>query len=122
MIQITKEESRAITIVKVLCMFGVVYIHAAIIKMYMNCSPSMTAYYDLLTRVLPSFAVPGFFMCSGFLFYKNYDGIEAYLPKAKSRIRTLVVPYIYIGYHLRCSLHGFCKIFLVLQSCLELAR
>lgn len=94
MIQITKEESRAITIVKVLCMFGVVYIHAAI-KMYMNCSPSMTAYYDLLTRVLPSFAVPGFFMCSGFLFYKNYDGIEAYLPKAKSRIRTLVVPYIY---------------------------
>ena len=94
MIQLTKEESQAITIVKVLCMFGVVYIHAAI-KMYTECSASITTYYDFLTRVLPSFAVPGFFMCSGFLFYKNYTGISSYPRKAKSRFRSLVIPYLF---------------------------
>lgn len=94
MIQLTKEESQAITIVKVLCMFGVVYIHAAI-KMYTDCSASVTTYYDLLTRVLPCYAVPGFFMCSGFLLYKNYSGLSDYPRKAKSRFRSLVVPYLF---------------------------
>lgn len=30
MVQLTKEESRAITLAKVICMFGVIFIHAAI--------------------------------------------------------------------------------------------
>lgn len=94
MIVLTKEESQAITIVKVLCMFGVVYIHAAI-KMYVDCPRGMTTYYDLLTRIIPCFAVPGFFMCSGFLFYKNYDGIKSYPRKAKGRFKSLVIPYLF---------------------------
>lgn len=63
MVQLTKEESRAITLAKVICMFGVIFIHAAI-KKYTDCSPLVESYYDFLTRVLVNFAVPGFFMCS----------------------------------------------------------
>lgn len=59
MVQLTKEESRAITLAKVICMFGVIFIHAAI-KKYTDCSPLVESYYDFLTRVLVNFAVPGF--------------------------------------------------------------
>ena len=38
MVQLTKDESRAITLTKVICMFGVIFIHAAI-KKYTDCSP-----------------------------------------------------------------------------------
>ena len=39
------------------------------------------------------FAVPMFFMMSGITFFKNYDG-KRYLTKIKSRVFTLVVPYL----------------------------
>lgn len=94
MVQLTKEESRAVTIAKVICMFGVVYIHAAISK-YVDCSPVVTSYYNFLTRGLVAFSVPGFFMCSGFLFFLNYKGFESYGRKLKSRIRGLAVPYVF---------------------------
>lgn len=59
MVQLTKDESRAITLAKVICMFCVVFIHAAI-KKYTDCSPLVEFYYNFLTRVLVNFAVPGF--------------------------------------------------------------
>ena len=55
MVQLTKDESRAITLAKVICMFGVVFIHAAI-KKYTDCSPLVEFYYNFLTRVLVNFA------------------------------------------------------------------
>ena len=94
MVQLTKDESRAITLTKVICMFGVIFIHAAI-KKYTDCSPLVEFYYDLLTRVLVNFAVPGFFMCSGFLFFLNYKGFGSYGNKIKSRIRGLFIPYLF---------------------------
>lgn len=94
MVQLTNEESRAITLAKVICMFGVIFIHAAI-KKYTDCSPLVEFYYDLLTRVFVNFAVPGFFMCSGFLFFLNYKGFGSYGNKIKSRIRGLCIPYLF---------------------------
>lgn len=94
MVQLTKDESRAITLAKVICMFGVVFIHAAI-KKYTDCSALVEFYYNFLTRVLVNFAVPGFFMCSGFLFFLNYKGFESYVNKIKSRIRGLFIPYLF---------------------------
>lgn len=38
-------------------------------------------------------AVPGFFMCSGFLFYRNFT-MDKLLEKFKSRFFSLVVPFI----------------------------
>ena len=55
----------------------------------------MESYYDFLTRVLVNFAVPGFFMCSGFLFFLNYKGFGSYGNKIKSRIRGLFIPYLF---------------------------
>ena len=39
------------------------------------------------------FAVPMFFMLSGTAFFKGYDS-KKYLPKIKSRIFTLIIPYL----------------------------
>lgn len=93
MVQLTKEESRTITMTKVICMFGVIWIHAAINK-YVDCSAPVSFYYNFLTRAMVMFAVPGFFMCSGFLFFLNYKGVDSYKKKMASRIKGLLVPYI----------------------------
>lgn len=93
MVQLTKQESRTITMTKVICMFGVIWIHAAINK-YVDCSAPVGFYYNFLTRAMVMFAVPVFFMCSGFLFFLNYKGVDSYKKKMASRIKGLLVPYI----------------------------
>lgn len=41
-------------------------------------------------------AVPLFFVLSGYLFYKSFDGtLEQYYNKMKRRIRSLVIPYLF---------------------------
>ena len=44
-------------------------------------------------RSITQFAVPMFFMLSGMTFFKGYDN-KKYLPKIKSRVFTLVIPYL----------------------------
>ena len=94
--QLSDEYSQVINIVKVLCMFGVIYIHASAVP-YVDCSPAMLYYQQFITRVLTSFAVPGFFMCSGFLYFLNFNGLESYKVKSISRLKSLVVPYLFWG-------------------------
>lgn len=93
--QLSKELSQSITIVKVFCMFGVVYIHASVLPYMVDCSPAMTYYQRFITRVLTAFAVPGFFMCSGFLYFLKFDSLDSFLQKSKSRLRSLFIPYIF---------------------------
>ena len=45
------------------------------------------------SRSVTQFAVPMFFMMSGITFFKGYNN-KKYLPKIKSRLLTLVVPYL----------------------------
>ena len=45
------------------------------------------------SRSITQFAVPMFFMLSGISFFKGYNN-EKYLTKIKSRIHTLVIPYL----------------------------
>lgn len=92
--QLSKNQSQAINVVKVLCMFGVIYIHASVVP-YVDCSPAMLYYQQFITRVLTSFAVPGFFMCSGFLYFLNFDGLDSYNRKSISRFKSLVIPYLF---------------------------
>lgn len=92
--QLSQEYSRVINIFKVLCMFGVIYIHASVVP-YVDCSPAMLYYQQLITRVLTSFAVPGFFMCSGFLYFLDFKDLESYKRKSVSRFKSLVIPYLF---------------------------
>ena len=92
--KLSKEYSEVITIVKVLCMFGVIYIHASVVP-YVDCSRSMLYYQQFITRVLTSFAVPGFFICSGFLYFLNFNGLESFQKKSISRFKSLAIPYLF---------------------------
>ncbi len=50
----------------------------------------------LLTHVLPFIAVPCFFLISGYLFFANFHkwSFDGYKSKLRSRMKTLVLPYI----------------------------
>lgn len=45
------------------------------------------------SRSITQFAVPMFFMLSGIAFFKGYDN-KKYLTKIKSRVHTLMIPYL----------------------------
>lgn len=51
----------------------------------------------LIVRVLSQFAVPTFFLLSGYFFFSGYENkqssLKYYKNKVKSRIRTLILPY-----------------------------
>ena len=50
---------------------------------------------SLFSDVLPRISVPLFFVISGFLFFYNCDfNSDSYLRKIKTRVRTLLVPYL----------------------------
>lgn len=84
---------------------AVVFIHAFVqddmdITRLHESPLTLESIYDftriLLTRQGMAFAVPAFFMISGFLFfYKTHDfTFDTYLSKLRRRIRTLLVPYL----------------------------
>lgn len=51
-------------------------------------------YIDVfLTKIITPVAVPLFFIISGVLFFRNYNS-DCYIKKLKTRIKTLVVPYL----------------------------
>ncbi|MCD8083598.1 MAG: acyltransferase, partial [Clostridiales bacterium] len=74
----------------------------------------------LLGDLLGQIAVPGFFMISGYLFYRNFGAEEAWrvtlAGKWRRRIRSLLVPYIlwnfiyYVGYVIASRLPWVCDV------------
>jgi len=98
---LTAQQSRNINILKGLSIIFVVFIHAdvrSMISSYMEVSPAINLYMETLTRILVDNAVPMFYFISGFLFFLRKD---TYSNKFKSRIRTLLVPYLiwcFIGF------------------------
>ena len=77
----------------------VIYVHSVNIAPEV---PSQTALFvyrteDLLSNVIGQTAVPGFFMISAYLFFRNCPespGIGFFINKYKKRARTLLVPYL----------------------------
>ena len=98
---LTAQQSRNINLLKGLSIIFVVFIHAdvrSMISQYMEVSPAINLYMETLTRILVDNAVPMFYFISGFLFFLRKD---IYSNKFKSRIRTLLVPYLiwcFIGF------------------------
>lgn len=67
----------------ILCIF-VIFIHAK-----NDAQPAEV----LIVRLIADTGVAGFFLCSGYLFYKNYS-YENMLQKYRSRITSVLVPYV----------------------------
>ena len=84
----------------------VIWIHAYNAELYLGATEWMEPVYRFEHWIgdgIAQIAVPGFFMISGYLFYRNFDWSRL-LEKWNRRIRSVLVPYIlwnflyYLGY------------------------
>ena len=84
----------------------VIWVHSYNAELYLGKAPEMAAVYRLQHAVgdgLGQIAVPGFFMISGYLFYRDFTW-EKLGEKWQRRIRSVLAPYIlwnflyYLGY------------------------
>ena len=59
--------------------------------------PIFTICRDFFANTLGRLSVPTFFFISGFLFFLHIDAFDSgvYLKKLKSRVRTLLIPYLF---------------------------
>lgn len=85
----------AINLVKTILLIGVVAIHSNTLNFTHSATESLIEISDLIRYPL-SFCVPLFFIISGFLFFLNVDRFNSvvYRKKIKSRIVTLLIPYL----------------------------
>lgn len=88
---INSDFSTKIKILSVLSMIGVLYVHAYFFEAekweWVNL-------FQTLTNYLARYAVPSFFIISGYLFFYKTEKVVHTYPKIKKRCRTLLVPYI----------------------------
>ncbi|MBO7145188.1 MAG: acyltransferase family protein [Salinivirgaceae bacterium] len=97
-------QSKTISFLRFPLIVGVVFIHFNLVKMGLsahgvNYCVSYPDWFYLLIRffseVLPSMAVPMFFLFSGYLFFyrTDFDG-SIYKAKLRKRVNTLLIPFI----------------------------
>lgn len=97
-------QSKTISFLRFPLIVGVVFIHFNLVKMGLsahgvNYCVSYPDWFYLLIRffseVLPSMAVPMFFLFSGYLFFyrTDFDG-NIYKAKLRKRVNTLLIPFI----------------------------
>lgn len=93
---INREESRKIDFVKVLLCIGIVFRHSLIDDSTITLP--LTTLVNQVLELLTYAIVPCFFLISGFLYFLNFDRIQkfgsCYLKKTKSRVVSLIVPYL----------------------------
>ncbi len=84
----------------------VVWIHAANAELFLGADSASELTFDIegfLAEDIGQMAVPGFFMISGYLFFRGFD-LAALEGKWERRIRSTLIPYIlwnflyYLGY------------------------
>lgn len=84
----------------------VVWVHSVNGELFLGESPyldGVTAFQRFLGNTMAQIAVPGFFMMSGYLFYRDFSW-QRLGTKWESRIRSLMLPFLiwnaiyYIGY------------------------
>lgn len=84
----------------------VIWVHSYNAELYLGATAWMepvSQFEYLIGNGLAQIAVPGFFMISGYLFYRNFDRSKLW-EKWNRRIRSVLVPYIlwnflyYLGY------------------------
>ncbi len=96
----------------------VVWVHAFNAELFLGSGPSAAGLKRVQTWIgngLGQFAVPGFFMISGYLFYRGFTW-DKLGRKWRSRFRSLVVPYFlwnglyYLGYVTASRVSGLADI------------
>jgi len=96
---LSRVQSRAIAWLRLPLAAGVVFIHAYGRYPALPAGAGAEAFRllrELLSRVLPSVAVPAFFLLSGYLFFFGAGrlALPVYLRKLRRRWHTLAVPYL----------------------------
>ena len=97
-------QSKTISFLRFPLIVGVVFIHFNLVKMGLSahgvnyCVGYPDWFYLLIcffSEVLPSMAVPMFFLFSGYLFFyrTDFDG-SIYKAKLRKRVNTLLIPFI----------------------------
>ena len=74
----------------------VIWIHADNISSFTEAGAQVTGPFVLegfIIKYLANLGVAGFYLCSGYLFYRGFT-MEKLSGKWKSRVKTLVLPYI----------------------------
>lgn len=84
----------------------VIWVHSFNAELFLGPEGAGTMagrYQRFLSEDVGQIAVPGFFMISSYLFYRNFD-LSKLIPKWKSRVRSILIPYLlwnfiyYMGY------------------------
>jgi len=98
-----KYVSEKITIISLLSMIMVIYIHSYNIanideKLFLQPENKFSMFniflQNLISEGFARIAVPIFFIISGFLFFKNFT-MKTYKEKISKRVYTLFIPYIF---------------------------
>lgn len=76
----------------ILCVM-IVFLHANCLRFLADSNIFVAFFYKYIS-IFTDAAVPLFFIISGYLFFRNFK-IESYPLKIKSRIKSLVVPYLF---------------------------
>ncbi len=98
------DTSARITLLRFPLVVGIVFIHAygsnvgltgGQVGMSQLVGPALLV-QEYFSQILARISVPLFFLMSGFLFFESFDGsLTKYKSKLKSRIRTLLIPYLF---------------------------
>lgn len=107
-----------VTVTNFILAVNVMFIHSYNVQLYPDAVSYrfMIGVENFISRTLGNLAVPGFFLLSGYLFYRNYS-MENAVSKYKSRIKSIVVPYLlwnlayYVVFLILTSL-PFCRYFM----------
>ena len=100
---IDKKISLRITILRFSLIVGIVFIHSAANTLHFSdgaggiqsVSAAVSFIQCFISQVLARISVPFFFTISGFLFFQKYEcSLAIILGKLKSRVKTLIVPYL----------------------------
>lgn len=92
----------------------VIWVHSANAEIYLGLTEEsylLFSFEDFIGNVIAQIAVPGFFMISSYLFYRNFS-IYKLKDKWNTRIRTILIPFIlwnflyYIGYVIASRIPG----------------
>lgn len=91
-----KERLDYITNLRFPLIVGVVFDHASFVMPESVRGDDMPSLVFSMMQVVLKISVPVFFVISGFLFFRNMESFEKklYAGKLKTRLRTLLVPYV----------------------------
>lgn len=96
----------------------VIWVHSANAELYLGRGQESYFVYqieDFFSNVIGQIAVPGFFMISAYLFFRNFSWNQL-MNKWNSRIKTILVPYIvwnfiyYMGYVIASRIDGLTEV------------